>query len=531
MNYTLKTLIFVHLSLKTILMSKINLIALVLLIAFPVTAQTKKIKRPRNTVGISSVDTFVRESFELYDKVYMYDGYAAAGKSLEDEDIDILEDALSNLSALSESAPDIISDLDGTGALKQAKAVLQMNRAKKALKYSIKTAKALLAGQRSSETTEETNSTSQPSSQQDETTSTGDTGDDTSTEASSQQESETGASAFKINSKFDFVPGDKLLFFDDYSSDFIGDFPSKWNTNGTGEVVTVNDESQRYLKMVPGYGLYYLPLIDDLPESYTIEFDVITNGVDGQTSSQAKLHVELIGEKGFENAKYLAKVSIPFAQYAPQGIQVSNYTAENGRTINSTVTADIRKAVMNKPHFSIAVNKERYRFWVNEKKYIDIPKLIPAQKLKGLRFQVGNFKDGKEELFFTNLKIAEGGVDLRRTLMATGKVSTNGILFATGSAKIQPQSYGILRQISQVLQQDKNMRLQIVGHTDSDGPDAANLTLSKARAAAVKTALQNTYNVDASRLTVDGKGESVPVANNTTPDGKAQNRRVEFIKM
>ncbi len=508
-------------------MSKINLIALVLLIAIPVTAQTKKIKRPRNTVGISSVDTFVRESFELYDKVYLYDGYAAAGKSLEDQDIDVLENALSNLSALSESAPDIISDLDGTGALKQAKAVLQINRAKKALKYSIKTAKELLAGQRTSETTEDTDT----ASGQSETTSSSDGGSTSSSGASDQQQPQTVSSEFKVNSKFDFVPGDKLIFFDDYSADFIGDFPSKWNTNGTGEVVTVNDDSQRYLKMVPGYGLYYLPLADDLPESYTIEFDVLTNGIDGNTSSQAKLHVQLVENKDFENAKNSAQVSIPFTQYAPQGIQVRNYIAGQGRTINSTVTADIRKAVINKPHFSIAVNKERFRFWVNDKKYVDIPKLIPAQKLKGVRFQVGTFKDGKEELFFTNLKIAEGGQDLRRTLIATGKVSTNGILFDTGSAKIQPQSYGILRQISQVLQQDKNIKLQIVGHTDSDGPDAANLTLSKARAAAVKTALETTYNVDPSRLAVDGKGESVPVADNSTPDGKAQNRRVEFIKM
>jgi len=129
------------------------------------------------------------------------------------------------------------------------------------------------------------------------------------------------------------------------------------------------------------------------------------------------------------------------------------------------------------------------------------------------------------------MKIAEGGLDLRRTLMTDGRVSTNGILFDSGSANIKPQSLGIVTQISQVLMQDENIKLNIVGHTDSEGNDEANLKLSKARAEAVKDALINIYNVSANRLQTDGKGESVPVADNASPDGKAQNRRVEFIKI
>lgn len=69
----------------------------------------------------------MRESFDLHDKVHKYDDYAATGKALEDEDIDILEDAL--------------DALDGAGIFKQSKATLQMNKAKKALIYNIKTAK------------------------------------------------------------------------------------------------------------------------------------------------------------------------------------------------------------------------------------------------------------------------------------------------------------------------------------------------------------------------------------------------------
>ena len=130
----------------------------------------------------------------------------------------------------------------------------------------------------------------------------------------------------------------------------------------------------------------------------------------------------------------------------------------------------------------------------------------------------------------SNFKVAEGGLDLRGTLLAEGKVSTNGILFDSGSATIKAQSYGILRQISQVLQQENSMKLHIIGHTDSDGDDANNLRLSESRAAAVKQALVNTYGISGERLTTEGKGESEPVAKNDSAENKAQNRRVEFIK-
>ena len=134
-------------------------------------------------------------------------------------------------------------------------------------------------------------------------------------------------------------------------------------------------------------------------------------------------------------------------------------------------------------------------------------------------------------MFLRNLKVAEGGIDLRRKLIEEGSVSTNGILFDSGSANIQPQSYGIIRQISQVLMQERDMKLNIIGHTDADGSDDTNLALSKRRADAVKNALITIYNISGNRLQTDGKGESVPVGDNKTTDGKAQNRRVEFVKI
>ncbi len=342
--------------------------------------------------------------------------------------------------------------------------------------------------------------------------------------------SENGSNSITVYSKFDFVPGDKLVFFDDFSNDFIGDFPSKWNTNGGGEIVTMNDSPEKWLELISGYNLNYLPDVSKLPEEYTIEFDIMTVGLDNKTSSTAFLQVALSDDDKFKEGTNFVQARLPFCQYSPIGITMEN-RINSKREIYSTVKADLREEVLNRPHVSIAVNKQRFRLWINEEKHIDIPRIVPeGALLSTLKFHMNNFKDGKERLFITNLKVAEGGLDLRRTLISEGKVSTNGILFDSGSANIQAQSMGIIRQISQVLQQESGMILKIVGHTDADGEDTANMTLSKKRAEAVKNALISVYNIDANRLQTDGKGESEPMGDNTTSDGKAQNRRVEFIK-
>ncbi|TBN00837.1 OmpA family protein [Hyunsoonleella flava] len=489
-------------------------------------AQTKQIKRPKSRVGIGSVDRFVQESFDIYDKVYKYDGYAEAGTPLDDEDIDVLEDALDDLQGLSDSAPDILGDLDGANALKQAKATLQINKAKKALKYSIKTAKELLLGQRERDKKDQESEEDTTSEESDSTDNTSSNDSDTSEEA---EEDKNISDDLEVYSKYDFVPGDKLLFFDDFSKDFIGDFPSKWNTNASGEVVKIANKG-KWFELKTGYGVFYVPDVKDLPEDYTIEFDILTKGVGKQTSSTARLSVYLSDNDKFNPGSNHAFVTIPLGQYAAFSFRAKNYFRNGGGDINTDIKADIRKEILNQPHIAISVTKKRFRLWMNQTKYMDIPRFIQEENLlKYLKFHLNNLKDGEEHLYISNLKVAEGGVDLRRKLLSEGKISTNGILFDSGSANIQPQSLGIVRQISQVLMQDDSIKLKIVGHTDADGSDEANLKLSKARAEAVKNALVTIYNISADRLETDGKGESEPVGDNSSADGKAQNRRVEFI--
>lgn len=340
-----------------------------------------------------------------------------------------------------------------------------------------------------------------------------------------------GQNTIEVYSKFDYVPGDKPLFFDDFSNDFIGDFPSKWNTNGGGEVVSTNNSDGKWLELISGYNIYFIPDVPKLPEDYTIEFDIMALGLDRHTSSTATLRIALSDDTKFKNGANFVHAHIPFCQYSPIGITMSNHI-NNKREIYSVVKADLRDEIMAGPHISIAVNKQRFRLWVNEEKHIDIPRIVPQGAiLSTLKFHMNNFKDGKERVFISNLKVAEGGLDLRRTLISEGEVSTNGILFHSGSANLQPQSMGIIRQISQVLQQENGMNILIIGHTDSDGQEDTNLALSQKRALAVKEALVSVYGIDGGRLQTDGKGETEPVGDNTTPDGKAQNRRVVFKKI
>lgn len=337
--------------------------------------------------------------------------------------------------------------------------------------------------------------------------------------------------SISVYSKFDFVPGDKLLFFDDFSGDYIGDFPSRWDTNGSGEVVAMGTDSEKWFEIKSKST--YFPNISNLPEDYTIEFDLLTMGLTRNTSSQAKLGISLNDENSYDwykAGKNGASVQLPFGQYAAFDIAIWNKI--NGETtINNSVEADVRAAMLNQPHIAIAVNGQRFRLWVNETKYVDVPKFVAANVLNYIRFEPTTLTDGTERIFIKNLKIAAGGLDLRKKLLSEGRVTTNGILFDVGSANIQPRSMGIIRQISQVLQEDKALKLKIVGHTDSDGSDTGNLELSKKRADAIKNALTNSYSISGDRLITEGKGEAVPVGDNSTQEGKAQNRRVEFIKL
>ncbi|MCR4269509.1 OmpA family protein, partial [Nitratireductor sp. ZSWI3] len=103
----------------------------------------------------------------------------------------------------------------------------------------------------------------------------------------------------------------------------------------------------------------------------------------------------------------------------------------------------------------------------------------------------------------------------------------SNITFSTDSADIQPAFYGTLNSVALVLQKYNRTLVDVYGHTDSTGDDNYNLQLSQRRAGAVANYLVG-QGVNGQRFAVIGEGETQPIASNATPDGRAQNRRVEI---
>jgi outer membrane protein OmpA-like peptidoglycan-associated protein len=169
-----------------------------------------------------------------------------------------------------------------------------------------------------------------------------------------------------------------------------------------------------------------------------------------------------------------------------------------------------------------------FKMYVNERRLYNLPEL--AFKRDSV-IRVALNASEEEVVYLTGLRIAESETDvLYDALAAKGRWATQGILFATGKADLQPESRPVLKEIAATLKEHGDLKILIEGHTDNVGSPASNLTLSDARAAAVKSALVADYGVDGGRITTKGLGDTKPAAPNTTAAGKAQNRRVEIVK-
>ncbi|MGA9294302.1 MAG: OmpA family protein [Ignavibacteriaceae bacterium] len=334
----------------------------------------------------------------------------------------------------------------------------------------------------------------------------------------------------KTYSKFDFVPGENVIFFEDFSQDNIGDFPALWNTNGSAEVVTTNLFPGNWLKFSMDNSFWTDQLLA-LPDNYTIEFDVIpVKGEEGSMAGYSFRLIQSIKEKSFDYGAVPGKAGFLFyIEYYGRSGYRTYINGDEGDDLGlggTKETKDLYQKENQKYHISIWVQKSRIRLYQDETKLFDLPKAFPVKSVKMDRIR---FEEGAAMI--SNIRIAVGAPDTRNKLLTEGKLVTRGILFDVNSDKIKPESYGTLKDIAKVLQDNKDVKVRIVGHTDSDGDDKTNLDLSKKRAASVKSSLAYEFGIDESRMETDGKGEAEPVSDNNSPEGKANNRRVEFIKI
>lgn len=353
--------------------------------------------------------------------------------------------------------------------------------------------------------------------------------DDVATREESKTPQDTTPS-LQAYSKYDFIPGEKILFFEDFLQENIGDFPAQWNTNGSAEVVTTNLFPGKWMKFSTRDAIWTDALLR-LPENYTIEFDVIPiAGEEGGMAGYSFRLIQSINARSFDHGAIPGKAGFLFSvEYFGRAGYRTYINSDEGAEFGLSGTKEgtqYYESMNKKYHISLWIQKSRVRLYQDENKLFDLPKAFPVSEVSMDRIR---FEDGAAMV--SNIRVAVGAPDMRSKLITEGKLVTYGIYFDVNKDVVKPESYGTLKEIATVLNENPGVTIKIEGHTDSDGADDTNLDLSKRRAVSVKNELVKSFGIDAGRIETDGKGESQPIAPNTTSSNKALNRRVEIIKV
>ncbi|TNF40106.1 MAG: OmpA family protein [Cytophagales bacterium] len=324
-----------------------------------------------------------------------------------------------------------------------------------------------------------------------------------------------------------FIPNGQVMYTDYFERDALGDFPAKWETNTGGEIITIDDFKAL---RTSGTG-YYLPVLPkELPENYAVEFDLFTYNLEYKTTTSVRFAIHMIDQPLYTKAKKGA--SMEFNLWYDGGskrITVESYGTAN--KLNNTIPYEYTNQLNDLIHFTLVKNGKRVRLFMEDEKVVDIPSLAAEDLGKYIQFYVREVDLQKDLVVaIANLKITEEGEDLRSKLLKAEGFSTTAILFQTASDQLQPSSFEFLDQLGEVLKDDEFLRIQIIGHTDSDGDESSNQILSEKRAIAVADYLKEKFGIAENRLQTQGKGEAEPLNSNSTSAEKAANRRVEFKK-
>lgn len=308
---------------------------------------------------------------------------------------------------------------------------------------------------------------------------------------------------------FDFVPGERVLFTEDFASDDVGDFPKRLKFT-TGNLEVVEWEGTRFLSTNTFRSGFSVPLPEVLPERFTLEFLYSANGGNHMTiyfvdpaRAEARQYIEMGEWNGGINGGSITAIGQPAGdQFKYRNKVIPVRVMADGKHVK-VYMGDTR--VANVPQANLGRSRAIY--------FHEVPGRPDRAAMIG------------------NIRVAAGGRDLYDALAAKGRVATQGILFDAGSDRLRPESTPTLTEIGRMLETHADLKLTIEGHTDNVGDAAANQALSEKRAAAVKAYLVGKHKVDASRLAAKGFGATKPSVPNTTAEGRQQNRRVELVKM
>jgi len=362
-------------------------------------------------------------------------------------------------------------------------------------------------------------------------------------DSASKPVSSTTASGLSSYAKYDFVQGETIIYSNDFATDAMGELPIGWNTNGSGAVATIQGLDGKWVQLFQN-SAYLTDNKQSFTDNFTVEFDLVLK----RTNPKAAFPLfsfGLLSSRTDDNGsseflkvpqKYFStELKIQPSDYGGSHIHYHSYSEFNEYLATDIKrTPELEKMFNQKIHIAMQVQKERLRIWMNETKIYDLPKAIVAgTDMNQLYFDTKRYGGSENEVGYllSNIRIAKGLPDTRHKLIDEGKFTTSGIFFDVNTATIKPESTGILKEIADAMKSNEKIRVRITGHTDSDGKDADNLALSQKRAEAIKQALSADFGINADRMETEGKGETVPVGDNSTREGKAQNRRVEFVKM
>lgn len=300
---------------------------------------------------------------------------------------------------------------------------------------------------------------------------------------------------------YDFKPGDRVLYADDFRADEVGDFPRRMEFR-TGAMEIVEWNGARWLRATET-SRFFVVLPEVMPERFTLEFDYALPGGEVWIS---------MGEDEYKRI-----------QFTGRG-EARVWNAETGVDANGEYGDDDRHKLRKA---RVLVDGRYAKVYLDDKRILNVPNADLERSNRILFYLDASVED---PALFGNFRVAAGGRKLYDALNAEGRVATQGIYFDTGSDVIRPESTPTLKEIAAMLQEHGDLRLTIEGHTDNVGSAASNQTLSEKRAAAVKAYLVS-VGIDAARLETAGLGAERPVTGNDTPEGRQQNRRVELVKM